>query len=100
MELCIVASAAVFLTAVPPCPPCAHCMRTSHLLSIALVECANLFPERILLILTRCVRLSSENRRVRKCDQCEQRAEVRTEGGSAKRGKGKGEIVRSVKRGW
>ena len=57
---CIVASAAVFLTAVPPCPPPTHCMHTSHLLSIALVECANLFPERILLILTRCVRLSSE----------------------------------------
>ena len=66
------------LTAVPPSPPCAHCMRTSHLLSIALVECANLFPERILLILTRCVRLSSEKsacakvrpvRPVRKCDQ-------------------------------
>ena len=113
----IVASAAVFLTAVPPCPPPTHCMHTSHLLSIALVECANLFPERILLILTRCVRLSSEKsacakvRPVRPVRKCEQRAEVRTEARarakvrpvrkceSAKRGKGKGESVRSVKRG-
>ena len=73
------------LTAVPPCPPCAHCLRTSHLLSIALVECANLFPERILLILTRCVRLSSEKsacakvRPVRPVRKCEQKAEVRRE---------------------
>ena len=73
------------LTAVPPCPPCAHCLRTSHLLSIALVECANLFPERILLILTRCVRLSSEKsacakvRPVRPVRKCERRAEVRRE---------------------
>ena len=47
-------------------------------------------------ILSRCVRLSSEKSACATSATSATSAKVRTEGGSAKRGKGKGESVRSV----